>query len=472
MLKHRQDGLVFLHGLFLDVAILVLFMVQVGIVRTTGWIQFNVGVNWSVYFMGVIVAMVWNHHALRGVAARLGALSFIEAFHVTRQQMFRLLAVLCAVGFATRDVEVSREFVAWFVMISGVVLMLGNWLVPRWLASFLFRSLKFRTVVLASASDAHRLQNWLDHRAYLGQYVIGCITPSARGSDSGVSGAAAPLGSVSQLRQIMIDQQVNQLVINRREFSDEEIRIVLDEADRAGCRVRYFVDLHSTFGEDMSAVECNDQFAFAAHAAEPLDNPINCLLKRTLDLAVAIPVVLFVLPPLTVIVALAQRLQSRGPVFHRQERSGLNRQRFHIFKYRTMNLGSEHERGTQATRNDHRVYAFGRFLRKTSLDEFPQFINVLLGEMSVSGPRPHMIEHDQKFAQMVGSYYMRHFVKPGITGLAQSEGFRGEVAGQPELLQKRIDHDLRYVNMWSLELDLRIIAATARQVVRPPRAAY
>src|SRR3982750_1225730 len=130
MLKHRQDGLVFLHGLFLDVAILVLFMVQVGVVRTTGWIQFNVGVNWSVYFMGVVVAMVWNHHALRGVASRLGALSFIEAFHVTRQQVFRLLAVLCAVGFATRDVEVSREFVAWFIMVSGAVLMLGNWLGP------------------------------------------------------------------------------------------------------------------------------------------------------------------------------------------------------------------------------------------------------------------------------------------------------------------------------------------------------
>jgi lipopolysaccharide/colanic/teichoic acid biosynthesis glycosyltransferase len=171
-------------------------------------------------------------------------------------------------------------------------------------------------------------------------------------------------------------------------------------------------------------------------------------------------------------VAIAQRLQSRGPVFHRQERSGLNRQRFYIFKFRTMHVGSEAQRGTQATRDDHRIFAFGRFLRKTSLDEFPQFINVLLGEMSVSGPRPHLLEHDQKFAAMVGSYYMRHFVKPGITGLAQSEGFRGEVAGRPELLQQRIDHDLRYVNMWSLQLDLRIIATTARQVVRPPRAAY
>jgi len=472
MLKHRQDGLVFLHGLFLDVAIVALFLVQVGTVRMTGWIQFNVGVNWSIYLMGVIFAMIWNHHALKGVAARLGTLTFMEACHLTRQQMFRLLAVLCAVGFATRDVAVSREFVAWFVMLSGGVLLIANWLMPTRLASFLFRSVKFRTVVLASESDARRLQEWLSSRAYLGQLVVGCITPPGKTAGNPSGGATAALGSVDQLRQILVDQQINQVVINRREFTEEETRLVLEEAEHAGCRVRYFLDLRSTFGEEMSAVECNHQFAFAAHAAEPLDNPINCLVKRTLDLAVAIPMVCLVLPPLTLLVAIAHRLQSRGPVFHRQERSGLNRQKFHIFKYRTMHVGCENQRGTQATRNDHRVFAFGRFLRKTSLDEFPQFINVLLGEMSVSGPRPHLLEHDEKFAEMVGSYYMRHFVNPGITGLAQSEGYRGEVAGRPELLQKRIDHDLRYVNMWSLQLDLRIIAATARQVVKPPRAAY
>jgi exopolysaccharide biosynthesis polyprenyl glycosylphosphotransferase len=471
MLKHRQDGLVFLHGLFLDVAIVVLFLIQIGTVRMTGWIQFNVGVNWSIYLMGVIFAMIWNHHALKGVASRLGTLTFMEACHLTRQQMFRLLAVLCAVGFATRDVEVSREFVAWFVMLSGGVLLIGNWLMPRRLASFLFRSVKFRTVVLASEPDARRLQAWLSSRAYLGQLVVGCITPPGKAAGN-VGAEVAALGSVDQLRQILADQQINQVVINRREFTEEETRLVLEEAEHAGCRVRYFLDLRSTFGEEMSAVECNHQFAFAAHAAEPLDNPINCLVKRTLDLAVAIPMVCLVLPPLTVLVAIAHRLQSRGPVFHRQERSGLNRQKFHIFKYRTMHVGGENQRGTQATRDDHRVFAFGRFLRKTSLDEFPQFINVLLGEMSVSGPRPHLLEHDEKFAEMVGSYYMRHFVKPGITGLAQSEGYRGEVVGRPELLQKRIDRDLRYVNMWSLQLDLRIIAATARQVVKPPRAAY
>jgi lipopolysaccharide/colanic/teichoic acid biosynthesis glycosyltransferase len=136
-----------------------------------------------------------------------------------------------------------------------------------------------------------------------------------------------------------------------------------------------------------------------------------------------------------------------------------------------MHTGTAHLATRQATRDDPRVFAFGRFLRKSSLDEFPQFINVLLGQMSVSGPRPHMVEHDREFAGMVGAYYRRHLVKPGITGLAQSVGLRGEVVGH-DLLRQRIDHDLRYVTMWSMQLDLKIIAATARQVLRPPGAAY
>lgn len=471
MLKHRQEGLVFLHGLFLDVAIVALFLIQVAVVHFTGWIRFNAEANWSIYLMGVVVAMVWNHHALRAHAPRLGSLGFIGASQLARQQIFRLLAVLCAVGFATRDVNFSREFIVWFVVLASGVLILGNWLMPCRLASFLFRSLKYRTVVLASMDDALRLQAWLGDRQYLGQAIIGCVTPPDR-TKAPADDVSAALGSVDQLRRIIADQRINQIIINRGQFSPAEVRVVLEEAERAGCRVRYFIDIKSTFGDEMASVECNDKYAFAAHAAEPLDNPINCLMKRTLDLAVAIPVVCFVLPPLTLVVAVAQRWQSRGPVFHRQERSGLNRQRFYIFKYRTMHVGAENQRGTQATRDDHRVYAFGRFLRKTSLDEFPQFLNVLLGDMSVSGPRPHLLEHDRKFAAIVAPYYMRHFVKPGITGLAQSEGLRGEVVGRPELLRQRIDHDLRYVNMWSLQLDLRIIAATACQVVRPPRAAY
>lgn len=470
MLKHRQDGLVFLHGLFLDVAVVALFMLQVAVFRWTGWIEFTADVNWGVYLVGVIVAMVWNHHVLPAVAVRLGVLTFAETVRLTRQQLCRLMAVLFAVSFATKDIDISRSFIGTYGLLAGGVLLASNRLMPRRLAGFLFRTLRFRTLVLAPSAEADRLQEWLSTRQYLGQTIVGCVPPA---SDPAAPAAARVpvLGGIADLRRTIAEWNVNQLIIDRRQFAPEELAAVLEEAEHAACRVRFFVDLHTQLGAGMATVECHERYAFAAQAPEPLDNPVNGLLKRMLDLAVAIPVVCLVLPPLTLAVWLAQRWQSPGPVFYRQERSGLNRQRFHIFKYRTMHAGAGQE-GRQATRHDARVYPFGRFLRKTSLDEFPQFINVLLGEMSVSGPRPHLLEHDRQFAAVVGSYYKRHFVKPGITGLAQSEGLRGEVTGHPELLQRRIDHDLRYVDMWSLELDLKIIAATARQIVRPPRAAY
>lgn len=469
MLKHRQDGLVFLHGLCLDFLIVILFIVQTEFCRLTGLSDFTVGPDWNIFLIGVVAAMIWNHHALPGVGARLGTFTFRDAGGLTRQQMCRLMAVLFAVGFATKDVGLSRGFVAAFIGLAGGLLLVANWLLPRHLASILFRTLQFRTVVFATAPDALRLQSWLAERRYLGQLIVGCVTPQSRPGRTGEG--LASLGSMTQLRDILERHEVNQVIIDREKFTLEEISTIQEEAERSACRVRYFVDLSSVFGEEQAALECNEHYVFAGQDAEPLDNPVNSLAKRALDLAVALPVVCFVLPPLMVMVSIAHRLQSPGPLFYRQERSGLNRQRFHIFKFRTMHTGTAHLAACQAVRDDPRVFAFGRFLRKSSLDEFPQFINVLLGQMSVSGPRPHMVEHDRQFAGIVGSYYRRHFVKPGITGLAQSVGLRGEVVGH-DLLRQRIDQDLRYVNMWSMQLDLKIIAATARQVLRPPGAAY
>ena len=125
----------------------------------------------------------------------------------------------------------------------------------------------------------------------------------------------------------------------------------------------------------------------------------------------------------------------------------------------------------QATKDDARIYPFGRFLRKSSLDEFPQFLNVLFGEMSVAGPRPHLVQHDDAFAKVVSDYRMRHYVKPGITGLAQCNGYRGEIT-EVGLLHKRVEHDIDYVRSWSPVLDLLIMVRTARQVLFPPKSAY
>jgi len=466
MLKHRQDGLVFLHGLALQAGIIALFLGLVATYRHHHWSGLPDGLSWTTYLLGIVLAMTWNLHALQAYAVRLCGLDVREVVRLTRQQLYRLMAALFAVGFLTQEQGGSRTFVLTFVLLAGFSLLVLNSALPRRLAAFLFRSSRMRTAVLAGAGEAGQLGEWLAEREYLGQVVVGYVPPPGAEQVS-----PPPLGELRDLRRTLRDEAINQVVVNRRQFTPAQMGFILAEAERAGCRVRYFVDLCEGHGGESMEVECQERYAFAAEAPEPLDNPVNGLLKRALDLAVALPVVCFVLPPLTFVVWAAQRLQSPGPVFYRQERSGLNRRHFHIFKYRTMHVCPALE-ARQATRGDARVYGFGGFLRKTSLDEVPQFLNVLLGEMSVSGPRPHLLEHDRQFASLVPAYYQRQFVKPGITGLAQSEGFRGEVAGRPELLRQRIAHDLRYVKRWSLVLDLRILAATARQVLRPPPTAY
>lgn len=175
---------------------------------------------------------------------------------------------------------------------------------------------------------------------------------------------------------------------------------------------------------------------------------------------------LFVLAlPLMALIALAIRLESAGPVFFRQRRRGLNQRVIEMLKFRTMNVLEDGEDVRQATANDPRVTRVGRFLRRTSLDELPQLINVLKGEMSLVGPRPHALVHDEQFGEQLERYANRHQVKPGMTGLAQVRGFRGET-GTPDKVRQRVEYDLEYIKMWSLGLDLKILAKTILSVIK------
>jgi Undecaprenyl-phosphate glucose phosphotransferase len=166
------------------------------------------------------------------------------------------------------------------------------------------------------------------------------------------------------------------------------------------------------------------------------------------------------LAPIMLAIAIAVKLSSRGPVFFRQKRKGADGRVFTIYKFRSMRLHTE-EKGTlsQATRNDARVTKVGAFLRRTSLDELPQFFNVLRGDMSVVGPRPHALEHDDLYQKVVAGYINRYRIKPGITGWAQINGFRGET-DRIEKMERRVEHDLYYLGHWSFALDMRIIGAT------------
>lgn len=190
--------------------------------------------------------------------------------------------------------------------------------------------------------------------------------------------------------------------------------------------------------------------------------------KRAFDVALA-SAALALLAPLLLIVAAAIKLTSRGPVIFRQDRRGFNGQKFRIYKFRTMTVMENGNAIAQAQRNDKRITPLGSLLRSSSIDELPQLFNVLRGEMSLVGPRPHAIAHDEEYSNLIGHYPYRQHVKPGITGWAQVNGCRGET-DRIELMERRVDLDLWYVSNWSIWLDLVILARTCVKVTRDPNA--
>ena len=202
----------------------------------------------------------------------------------------------------------------------------------------------------------------------------------------------------------------------------------------------------------------------------PLDHAFNRFLKRSFDIIFSFMILFFVLSWLYPIIALLIFLESRGPIIFKQYRNGKNNEVFHCLKFRTMRLNEEADH-RWATKNDHRVTFFGAFLRRTSLDELPQLINVLIGDMTIVGPRPLPVKLNEQYGNQIKSYSQRHFFKPGITGLAQALGHRGEIKELREI-KNRVTLDRFYLNNWSIFLDLKIIFITFFELIRGQETAY
>ena len=469
MLKDRQEGLRCLYGCALVLTASALYLVWTAVVQWAGWVKLAQPVDTSVYLLGVFAGSLWITHGMRHQQSRLGNFGWIESIRVARQQLIRFVAVLFTIAFVTKDSGVSRFFLISYILLMAAFLVIANRYFPRLIIRLFFHRAVMRTIVVSPEAELEDLAQWAKSREHFGIQLVGWV--GEKGGEE-TDTVLPRLGALADLRRIVIEHDISQVVVSQYAFDPVQAQKIARCVEEAGCRVRFYANSRRYFGSLPISVEHDGEYTFVRLTSEPLENPANRALKRALDIAVSLPVVLFVMPPLVALVAIMQHFQSPGPIFHRQFRSGLNRKKFLIYKFRTMYVeGSRHSVTRQARRDDSRVYRFGRFLRRTSLDEIPQFLNVLIGDMSVSGPRPHLLEHDEQFAKMVNAYYTRHFVKPGITGLAQSKGFRGEIS-EVSLLHKRIGYDMIYIRRWSLSLDLQILVDTIRQVFNPPRSAY
>ena len=202
---------------------------------------------------------------------------------------------------------------------------------------------------------------------------------------------------------------------------------------------------------------------------EPLLDPTNKFIKRSFDICFSIVACICMLPFIPII-ALIIKVQSPGPIFFKQKRTGLNGETFDCYKFRSMHVNKNADL-EQATKNDPRKTRWGDIMRKTNIDEFPQFWNVLMGDMSIVGPRPHMLKHTEEYSKLIDKYMMRHFVKPGITGWSQVTGFRGETKELSQM-EGRVQGDIWYIEHWSFWLDIYIMYKTVANVIQGDKEAY
>jgi putative colanic acid biosynthesis UDP-glucose lipid carrier transferase len=271
------------------------------------------------------------------------------------------------------------------------------------------------------------------------------------------------------LEKVIHERGITQVILLEFPMLTPANQAVIRICDQLGVRLFILSDLEERLKHSVTFFE-DGGYRFLGLREEPLENPLNRFLKRAIDLTISIPVMLVVFPVVALIVYVAQRIQSPGPLFHVQQRAGMQNRAFQIYKFRTMRP-DHNEVAVQARAEDKRVYPMGKWFRKLSLDEIPQFWNVLLGDMSIVGPRPHLIEHNNQFARLMENYHVRAFVKPGITGLAQVRGFRGEARDNSDI-ENRVSCDIEYLENWNISLECGIIIRTFFQLLAPPRSAY
>ncbi|WP_339729857.1 undecaprenyl-phosphate glucose phosphotransferase [Maribacter stanieri] len=318
-----------------------------------------------------------------------------------------------------------------------------------------------RVVVIGRDKNLPKLRRIFDRPEYGYQYM-GYF-------DNTKSDSPAYLGDIESSFNYIFENNVEEVYCMASKLSKAEIQYLMKIADNSFKRIKIIPDNKELFSRAMS-LELYGAVPILNLRASPLDLDYSNLIKRIFDIIVSSIAIVGILSWLTPIVYILMKIDSKGPLFYKQQRHGVNRDIFWCYKFRSMTKSATSD--TQmATKNDVRVTRLGRILRKTSIDELPQFFNVLMGDMSVVGPRPHMVVHTQQYENSVDKYLVRHFLKPGITGLAQIQGCRGEIVNRSDIVN-RVRYDIFYMEKWSLALDAKIVFLTVYNALKGEERAY
>lgn len=439
--------------------------------------------NWSVLdytngTRGIILALMTN---IAMVCAQYFFSTVVHERRSTSEQILRQVTLLVllhgiitfVVSFVVFEYESmnfpNSRFTLYFTLLLYIGILLSRYcersLIKR------FRSIGRNTryvVFIGSDSLTTSVYKFLVNNQFMGYRIVGYYSDSPITDNPDGMVYRGSLDDFEKLmktsKQPIADELYCSLPVNEQ----KRICSIMRYCNENVIHFYYIPSFSQIFGHTMKFEHVGDTVVFTNYD-EPLMNPTNKFIKRAFDLVVSL-VVLICMLPFIPFIALIIKLQSPGPIFFKQSRTGLNGKEFMCYKFRSMHINKDADL-VQATENDPRKFSFGNIMRKTNIDELPQFLNVLMGDMSIVGPRPHMLHHTEMYRHLIDKYMIRHFVKPGITGWAQVTGFRGETK---ELWQMegRVQRDIWYMENWSMWLDLRIICKTALQIFKRDKHAY
>ena len=394
-------------------------------------------------------------------------MSSFEVFsRSTMRSYFYWLVVLLIYLFFTRQLELSRLFIFVVLASFGIMLMTNRFLFLVARTYMRQKHLLTRKVLIVGYNDtAKKLTEYLEDEDNFTEIVGYCE------KEENVNELThyPILSNVENVMQVSLQKGVEEIYSTIAPEHNFSVYQLMKETEQACIRFRVIPDL-SYFINRPFYVEFLKDIPVLTFRREPLEDSSQRLKKRVLDIMVSLFVIIFILSWLMPLLALLIYIESPGPIFFKQLRSGRNNKAFSCLKFRSMRMSNDAHL-KQASRDDSRITRIGRIIRKTSLDEFPQFFNVLKGEMSLVGPRPHMLKHTDDYSQVLEQYMVRHFAKPGITGWAQVNGYRGETR-ELEQMKGRVEHDIWYLENWSLWLDLKILILTAYNIFRGEKNAF
>lgn len=417
--------------------------------------------------VSLLANLIWIGLLLNKDSYRMIRIERIESILSRTIQKLVMHAFLIAIFVVfLKFTDISRLRLLYFYVFFFGILLISRYISMKLLKEIRSKGYNFKKIIIVGANETgERMQKILAKDLTYGYKFLGFFDDK---TETSVSDNI--LGNFDAIEDFILKENVDEMYVALHIDKIQVINKLIKICEQNMIRIKFIPDFQLYTKSNKVEITFYENTPVLMLRREPLEFAVNKLIKKAFDVCFSALVILLIFPWLFPVVMLIIKLESPGPVFFKQKRSGRDNRSFTCLKFRSMYINDLAD-NKQAGKGDSRITKFGAFIRKTSIDELPQFFNVFWGDMSVVGPRPHMVNLAKEYSELINNYLVRQFAKPGITGWAQVNGFRGETKELIDM-ENRVEYDIWYIENWSLLLDIKIIVRTIINVLKGEENAY